>query len=233
MPEAAGEVEVLSVVGDVAAIVMRITNNPAYRVVLSGSWASGTPRARSDIDIGVQGPQPIDPVTLQAIRAACDALPTLYTIDLVDLAILPPTIREAALSNAIVVGRMMGTAQRRITVFSQALARLDEALARPEDPIVRDACIQRFEFTFEMAWEAVQAQAMSEGLECVSPRDCFCTVFRLGLVENDARRMAMVEERNRTTYAYDEKAAREIYRSLPDYAGMMRRLLERLTERSQ
>lgn len=87
---------------------------------------------------------------------------------------------------------MMGTVQRRITVFGQALARFDEALARPEDSIVR-----------------------------------------LGLVENDARWMAMVEDRNRTTHAYDEKAAREIYRSLPDYAGMMRGLLERLTERSR
>jgi nucleotidyltransferase substrate binding protein (TIGR01987 family) len=128
---------------------------------------------------------------------------------------------------------MMGTVQRRITVFGQALARFDEALARPEDPIVRDACIQRFAFTFETAWKAVQAQAIAEGLECVSPRDCFRTAFRLGLVENDARWMAMVEDRNRTTHAYDEKAALEIYRSLPDYAGMMRRLLGRLTERSR
>ena len=103
MHEAAGEVEVLSVVRDVAAIVKRVTNDPAYRVVLFGSWASGTPRTRSDIDIGVQGPQRIDPVTLQAIRAACEALPMLYTIDLVDFAVLPPTIREAALSNVIVV----------------------------------------------------------------------------------------------------------------------------------
>ena len=128
---------------------------------------------------------------------------------------------------------MMGTVQRRITVFGQALARFDEALSRPEDPIVRDACIQRFEFTFETAWKAVQAQATAEGLECVSPRDCFRTAFRLGLVDNDARWMAMVEDRNRTTHAYDEKAAREIYRSLPDYAGMMRRLLGRLTERAR
>jgi len=104
MPETAGKIEVLSVVRDVAAIVKRTTNDPAYRVVLFGSWASGTPRTRSDIDIGIQGPRRMDPVTLQAIRAACDALPTLYTIDLVDLAILPPTIREAALSNAVVVG---------------------------------------------------------------------------------------------------------------------------------
>ena len=103
MHEAAGEVDVLSVVRDVAAIVKRVTNDPAYRVVLFGSWASGTPRTRSDIDIGIQGPQRIDPVTLQAIRVACDALPTLYTLDLVDLAVLPSTIREAALANAIVV----------------------------------------------------------------------------------------------------------------------------------
>ena len=103
MPEAAGDVEILSVVRDVASIVKRIANDPAYRVVLFGSRASGTSRPRSDIDIGVQGPRRIDPVTLQAIRAACDALPTLYTIDLVDLAILPATIRDTALSNAIAV----------------------------------------------------------------------------------------------------------------------------------
>ena len=103
MHQAAGEVEVLSVVRDVASIVKRITDDPAYRVVLFGSWASGTPRSRSDIDIGVQGPRRVDPVTLQTIRAACDALPTLYTIDLVDLAVLPPAIRAAALSNAIAV----------------------------------------------------------------------------------------------------------------------------------
>jgi nucleotidyltransferase substrate binding protein (TIGR01987 family) len=101
----------------------------------------------------------------------------------------------------------MSVVPRRISVFTQALARLDEALARPEDPIVRDASIQRFEFTFEMAWKAVQAQAMAEGIECVSPRDCFRTGFRLGLVDNDARWMAMIEDRNRTTHTYDEKAA--------------------------
>jgi hypothetical protein len=40
---------------------------------------------------------------MQAIRVACDALPTLYTIDLVDLAALPPAIRDDAISSAIVV----------------------------------------------------------------------------------------------------------------------------------
>ncbi|MBI4562335.1 MAG: nucleotidyltransferase substrate binding protein, partial [Candidatus Rokubacteria bacterium] len=87
----------------------------------------------------------------------------------------------------------MGEASSRwVVLFEQALSRLDEALARSEDAIVRDACIQRFEFTFEMAWKALQRYALAEGLECVSPRDCFRAAFRLGLIENDARWMAMV-----------------------------------------
>ena len=74
---------------------------------------------------------------------------------------------------------------RRVALFERALGRLEEALAVPEDPIVRDACIQRFEFTFEMAWKALQAHARAQGLACASPRDCWRTAFRLGLVDED------------------------------------------------
>ena len=114
----------------------------------------------------------------------------------------------------------------RLALFERALARLDEALATPEDAIVRDACIQRFEFTFEMAWKALQANALAEGLECVSPRDCFRVGFRLGLLEKNAPWMTMVEDRNGT--AHDESTAAAIYRALPEHALLMRQLLERL-----
>jgi nucleotidyltransferase substrate binding protein (TIGR01987 family) len=105
---------------------------------------------------------------------------------------------------------------------------LEEGLEKPEDAIVRDACVQRFEFTFEMAWRAVQAFATVEGLDCVSPRECFRTAFRLGLIENDPVWMAMVEDRNRTSHIYDEDVAREIYGTLPGYARLFRTLLTAL-----
>lgn len=35
----------------------------------------------------------------------------------------------------------------------QAAARLREAVAEPENAIVRDAVIQRFEFSFELVWK--------------------------------------------------------------------------------
>ena len=118
----------------------------------------------------------------------------------------------------------------RVSLFERALSRLDEALAKPEDSIVRDACIQRFEFTFEMAWKALQRFALAEGIECVSPRDCFRVGFRLGLIDRDEQWMAMVEDRNRTSHAYDEDSAKAIYRALPGYAGLFRQLLLQLKE---
>ena len=118
----------------------------------------------------------------------------------------------------------------RLQAFGRALQRLAEALARPEDAIVRDACIQRFEFTFEMAWRALQAHAVREGIECVSPRECFRVGFRLRVVDNDPRWLAMVEDRNRTTHTYDEDSAIAIYRALPGYADILKSLFDRLAE---
>ena len=117
-----------------------------------------------------------------------------------------------------------------VIFLEKALDRLEEALAKPADAIVRDACIQRFEFTFEMAWKAIRSYARAEGLECASPRDCFRTGFRLRLIENHPQWMAMVEDRNRTTHTYDEDSAEAIYGALPAYARLVRELLEKLKE---
>ena len=118
----------------------------------------------------------------------------------------------------------------RMEAFERALRRFAEGLAKPEDAIVRDACIQRFEFTFEMAWRALQEYALGEGVECTSPRDCFRVGFRMTLLKNDPGWLAMVEDRNRTSHTYDEESAQDIFRSLPGYAGLFTQLLERLQE---
>jgi nucleotidyltransferase substrate binding protein (TIGR01987 family) len=123
----------------------------------------------------------------------------------------------------------MGSAEpSRVSLLRQALARLEEALAQPEDAIVRDASIKRFEFTFEMAWRAIQAHTRRQGLDCQSPRDCVRTAFRLGLVDRDSRWLAMVEDRNRTVHLYDEESARTVFRELGAYGMLFRELLARL-----
>ena len=90
------EPEVWSVARQVAAIVRRVIGDPAYRVFLFGSWASGEAREWSDIDIGIAGSGLVDPAAMFEIRDACDALPTLYTIEVVDFARIAPDFRREA-----------------------------------------------------------------------------------------------------------------------------------------
>lgn len=88
--------EVLAVARQVFDIVRRVTGSPAYRVFLFGSWAAGRARERSDIDIGIEGPAPLDPAAMGEIRDACEALPTLYTVEVVDFTQVSPLFREEA-----------------------------------------------------------------------------------------------------------------------------------------
>lgn len=89
-------VEVLEVARQVAGIVRRVIGDRAYRVFLFGSWASGEARRRSDIDIGIQGPRRVDPALMLEIREACEALPTLFTIEIVDFATVASNFRQEA-----------------------------------------------------------------------------------------------------------------------------------------
>jgi nucleotidyltransferase substrate binding protein (TIGR01987 family) len=109
---------------------------------------------------------------------------------------------------------------------NKALRRLVEALDAPPDDLVRDASIQRFEFTFELAWKAIKSTATVEGLECMSPRSCLKLAFGQGWIDDEPIWLAMLEDRNRASHTYDEKLAEQLYRRLPDYLDPFRSLLE-------
>jgi predicted nucleotidyltransferase len=79
-----------------AMIVRRHLPDPSYRVFLFGSRATGTAHARSDIDIGIEGPQAVPRAALAAIEDELDEAPTLYTIDIVDFARVSETFRRVA-----------------------------------------------------------------------------------------------------------------------------------------
>ncbi len=52
---------------------------------------------RSDWDIGIVGPAPLDGAILERIREALDELPTLATFQVVDLSTVPEGFRDRAL----------------------------------------------------------------------------------------------------------------------------------------
>ncbi len=47
--------------------------------------------------------------------------------------------------------------------FEQALRKLEEIVKMEETEIIRDATIQRFEFTFELGWKLIKDYSMLSG----------------------------------------------------------------------
>lgn len=128
----------------------------------------------------------------------------------------------------------MARLKERLGVADAALATLEEALREPFSRLVRDAAIQRFEYTHETVWKAAQTcLAESEGERHGSPKSVYRACFRAGLLDEEQGRLAieMVDDRNRTSHTYKESIAQDIYGRLPGYAALMRALLDRLGQR--
>lgn len=95
--------------------------------------------------------------------------------------------------------------------FGRALARLHEALQESETDIVRDAVIQRFEFTFEMAWLALFDFLASQGERVARNAWSVLPLAFQALLVEDAQVWDQVRAyRNLTSHTYDEAKAIEV-----------------------
>lgn len=116
----------------------------------------------------------------------------------------------------------------RLESLERALIRLAEALAAPETDLNRDASIQRFEFSFELAWKAIQERLREDGSDCRSPKPCLREAFRQDWISDEAGWIAMLDDRNLTSHTYDEELARDLYRRLPAHLALLQALANRL-----
>lgn len=95
--------------------------------------------------------------------------------------------------------------------FDKALTRLHEVLAMSETDIVRDALIQRFEFTFETGWQAAWWWLRARGADL--PKEAFEVLpraFANGLIADEGAWNDLRKNRNRTAHTYQEKVAIEV-----------------------
>ena len=70
-----------------------------YNIFFFGSRVVGNNSEYSDIDLGIDGPTPLDPVTFSNIQEDIEQLPFLYRIDLVDFQRVSPEFRMLALKH--------------------------------------------------------------------------------------------------------------------------------------
>ena len=99
----------------------------------------------------------------------------------------------------------------------KALNTLEEILNEPYSKIVRDATIQRFEYTFEIIWKLLKEFLYhKEGIVCNSPKSCFRESFSIGILEEEETIsfLQMTDDRNLTSHPYDEEIAETLYKKL-------------------
>ncbi len=125
----------------------------------------------------------------------------------------------------------MESACQRLKTLRDALETLDDILREPASAIVRDATIQRFEYTTEAAWKALKHYLLDQhGVECNSPKSCIRAAFGIDLLseEETERLLEMIDDRNLTSHTYIEAVAVRIASRIPDYACVMHVLAENI-----
>jgi len=119
--------------------------------------------------------------------------------------------------------------------FSNTLSRLKEGINKynEADDLLRDGVIQRFEFTFELAWKTLKAVFEDEGLIGLnSPKTVLREAFVAELIKDDELWLAMLNDRNSTAHIYNEQLAIEICRNIREkYVIALMNLLENIEKR--
>ncbi len=121
--------------------------------------------------------------------------------------------------------------EQRFSNFKKALMKLSEAVGYIKDEryrrlqqsdddetnhvvdeIIREGLIQRFEYTYEMAWNVMKDYALYQGnTEIGGSRDAIRFAFSTQLIDDGDMWMDMIKSRIKTSHTYDEETASEIF----------------------
>ncbi|MDC0308941.1 nucleotidyltransferase substrate binding protein [bacterium] len=122
---------------------------------------------------------------------------------------------------------------RNLKSFEKALLQLGDALEESESPIVRDACLQRFEFCYELLWKTLRVFLEDiHGVRAVSPRQVFKEAFALSIIDEELTFVEMIESRNTLAHTYNEEQATKIYVKCAAYLEAMKNVLAQLNKQS-
>ncbi len=125
-----------------------------------------------------------------------------------------------------------------ISSFENALSTLDSILLRYKrdnyDVDIRDAVIQRFEYTYSLAIKMLTRFIAGQSTEA-TPAMTFNETIRqgnkLGLLNNNLEKWTEYrQKRDLTSHTYNEEAAKEVLDVIPEFKDEAYFLLNRLRE---
>lgn len=106
---------------------------------------------------------------------------------------------------------------QRITEFEKAIYQLEKALNQEKSEYIRDAVIQRFEFTYELAWKAAKLWLAEKQIDARNPRDVFAESLAQGLIQDGNLWSDLQKMRNQTSHTYDMELAEDVYEFIAEH----------------
>ena len=118
---------------------------------------------------------------------------------------------------------------QRFNSFSRAFGLLREFVEGNEDilalePIVKEGIIQRFEYTFELAWKTLKDKMEHDGIAIkqISPRHVFKLAHQSKYIEKIEIWLKMTNDRNLMSHTYDLATFDKVLESLKnDYYPLL------------
>jgi nucleotidyltransferase substrate binding protein (TIGR01987 family) len=133
-----------------------------------------------------------------------------------------------------------------LSSFEKVIASLNTALdvytatqhsaGSSEHELMRDGVIQRFKYTFELAWKMIKRYLQEYGLERVDSltnRDLFRLGYEQGLVREAEIWFDYLTKRNLTSHTYNQVTAEAVYQSAQAFLYDARFLLDQLRNKAQ
>ncbi|MBO7132714.1 MAG: nucleotidyltransferase substrate binding protein [Bacteroidales bacterium] len=127
--------------------------------------------------------------------------------------------------------------QQRYANYHKACQRLiavTESGMTVEDlsELEQEGIVQRFEYTFELAWKVMQDLLTYKGYEFMSgPTGTMKMAFEDGLISDHDGWRQMAKSRNTLSHVYDEEEAMAIVRLIfSQYAPLLKALDEKLSQ---
>lgn len=129
-----------------------------------------------------------------------------------------------------------------LTSLEKALKSLADALAlydkhRDDEGLrlaLRDSVIQRFEYSFELAWKHLKRYLELEGeseLDAFTRRKLFRLAWEKGLLSGSEEWFDYLKMRNLSSHTYNEETAQEVFTAAGKFLVSAKELYARLLER--
>ncbi|WP_420151878.1 nucleotidyltransferase substrate binding protein [Spirosoma sp.] len=126
--------------------------------------------------------------------------------------------------------------EQRFTNYKKALAKLSDAVTSAKEEnlseLEKEGLVQRFEYTYELAWKTLQDLLRYKGYtDIAGPNIVLTQAFSDGYIDDDTGWRGLKKSRELASHTYNQETADEIVESITQtYWSLLKKLEARLEQ---